>query len=157
MRCLKRQVARKRWKSAFFEASSLIDRDNTPFQKEEANQKDLHRINKFSPISQCGFPEKTWKAWLEIVIFEQVPILSLQVWLEVWLYSKRIVTKSKVFSIANLDTFARAAFRKTKIYIYVASLTACCSLAIQMTSICLHCASSQFLLHAAAQITSCNL
>ena len=33
--------------------------------------------------------------------------------------SKRIVTKSKIFSIANLETFARAAFRKTKIYIYV--------------------------------------
>ena len=44
--------------------------------------------------------------------------------------SKRIVTKSKIFSIANLETFARAAFRKTKIYIYVASLIACCSLTI---------------------------
>ena len=44
--------------------------------------------------------------------------------------SKRIVTKSKIFSIADLETFARAAIRKTKIYIYVASLIACCSLTI---------------------------
>lgn len=69
--------------------------------------------------------------------------------------SKRTVTKSKIFSIADLETFARAAFRKTKIYIYVASLIACCSLTIQMTCICLHCTSLQFLLH--AQITSHNL
>ena len=55
---------------------------------------------------------------------------------------KRIVTKSKIFSIADLETFARAAFRKTKIYIYVASLIACCSLTIQMPCICLHCTSS---------------
>lgn len=69
--------------------------------------------------------------------------------------SKRIVTKSKIFSIENLETFARAEFRKTKIYIYVASLIACCSLTIQMTCICLHYTSLQFLLH--AQITSHNL
>ena len=69
--------------------------------------------------------------------------------------SKRIVTKSKTFSIANLETFSRAAFWKTKIYIYVASLNACCSLTIQMTCICLHCTSLQFLLH--AQINSHNL
>lgn len=40
-----------------------------------------------------------------------------------------------IFSVANLDTFARVTFHVTKFYICVASLIARCPLAIQMTCI----------------------